>query len=52
MEVGGPAVVDALGVMLLGEAIGISLLRDQAHLYNENYTGFTFTKFDGTQITV
>ncbi len=38
--------------MLLGEAVAISLLRDQAHLYNENYTGFTFTKFDGTRITV
>jgi membrane-associated phospholipid phosphatase len=38
--------------MLLGEAVAISLLRDQAHLYNENYTGFTFTRFDGTTITV
>jgi membrane-associated phospholipid phosphatase len=38
--------------MLLGEAVAISLLRDQAQLYNENYTGFTFTKFDGTKITV
>ena len=35
--------------MLLGEAVAINLLRDQAHLYNENYTGFTFTKFDGNQ---
>ena len=40
--------------MLLGEAIAIaiSLLRDQAHLYNENYTGFTFTSFSGNQVTV
>lgn len=38
--------------MLMGEAVAINLLRDQAHLYNENYTGFTFTKFDGTKITV
>jgi membrane-associated phospholipid phosphatase len=38
--------------MLLGETVAINLLRDQAHLYNENYTGFTFTKFDGTRITV
>ena len=38
--------------MLLGEAVAISLLRDQAHLYNENYTGFTFTSFDGTTVTV
>ena len=38
--------------MNLGEAVAINLLRDQAHLYNENYTGFSFTKFDGTPITV
>jgi membrane-associated phospholipid phosphatase len=38
--------------MLLGEAVAISLLRDQAHLYNENYTGFTFTSFSGNQVTV
>lgn len=38
--------------MLLGEAVAVSLLRDQGHLYNESYTGFTFTKFDGTKITV
>jgi membrane-associated phospholipid phosphatase len=38
--------------MLLGEAVAISLLRDQAHLYNENYTGFTFTGFNGNTITV
>ena len=38
--------------MLLGEAVAISLLRDQAHLYNENYTGFTFTTFSGNKVTV
>jgi membrane-associated phospholipid phosphatase len=39
--------------MLLGEQVAINLLQDQAHLYNENYTGFTFTKFDGvTKVTV
>lgn len=38
--------------MLLGEKVAINLLQDQAHLYNENYTGFSFTKFDGTKITV
>ena len=26
--------------------------KDQAHLYNENYTGFTFTGFNGNTITV
>jgi len=43
---------DILQGMLLGEAVAISLLRDQAHLYNENYTGFTITKFDGSKVTV
>jgi len=38
--------------MLLGEAVAISLLRDQAHLYNENYTGVTFTSFNGNKVTV
>jgi hypothetical protein len=38
--------------MLLGERVAISLLTDQGHLYNENYQGFTFTKFDGTKITM
>ena len=43
---------DIQQAMLLGEAVAISLLRDQAHLYNENYTGFTFTSFNGQTITV
>jgi membrane-associated phospholipid phosphatase len=43
---------DVQQAMLLGEAVAISLLRDQAHLYNENYTGFTFTSFNGETVTV
>jgi hypothetical protein len=38
--------------LLLGEAIAISVLRDQRRTYNESFQGFTFTKFDGTKITV
>ncbi len=38
--------------LLLGEAIAISVLRDQRSCYNERFEGFTFTKFDGTTITV
>lgn len=38
--------------LLLGEEICISVLRDRKPLYNENFAGFTFTKFDGTVITV
>jgi hypothetical protein len=36
----------------LGEAVAISILRDQRLCYNESFEGFTFTKFDGTKITV
>jgi membrane-associated phospholipid phosphatase len=43
---------DIVQGMLLGERVAISLLQDQGHLYNENYQGFTFTKFDGTTITI
>jgi hypothetical protein len=38
--------------LILGEALAISVLRDQAATYSENYQGFTFTKFDGTTETV
>jgi len=38
--------------MLLGEAVTISILRDQKRCYNESFGGFSFTKFDGTVITV
>jgi membrane-associated phospholipid phosphatase len=38
--------------LLLGEAVAISVLRDSRKMYNENFNGFTFTKFDGTPITV
>jgi membrane-associated phospholipid phosphatase len=43
---------DAEQGMRLGEAVAISLLRDQSNLYNEDYRGFTFTKFNGEKITV
>jgi membrane-associated phospholipid phosphatase len=43
---------DHTEALLLGEAIAISILRDQRATYNENFQGFTFTKFDGTKITV
>jgi hypothetical protein len=43
---------DATQAMLLGEAVAIRILRDQRSCYNEAFGGFTFTKFDGTRITV
>jgi|SRR5579872_3265098 len=36
----------------LGEAIAISILQDTATLYNEVFPGFSFTKYDGTPITI
>ncbi len=36
----------------LGEEVALSVLRDQRGTYNEDFGGFTFTRFDGTQITV
>ena len=35
----------------LGEAIAISMLNDMAHNWNENFEGFSFTKFNGKRIT-
>lgn len=43
---------DALQALLLGEAVAISIMRDQRRTFNEPFDGFTFTKFDGTKITV
>jgi hypothetical protein len=36
----------------LGEQVCISVLRDQSLTFNEKFAGFTFQKFDGSQITV
>ncbi len=38
--------------LTLGEAIAISVLRDQRPCYNETFQGLTFTKFDGTVVRV
>jgi hypothetical protein len=38
--------------LLLGEKVAISALRDQKLTYNEEFEGFSFTRFDGTRITV
>ena len=43
---------DAEQALLLGEKMTISILRDQRRTYNEPFDGFTFTKFNGTSITV
>lgn len=43
---------DGTESLKLGEAVAISVLRDQRRTYNESFQGFTFTRFDGTVITV
>jgi len=43
---------DATESLKLGEAISISILRDQKLSYNEGFNGFSLTKFDGTTIVV
>jgi hypothetical protein len=43
---------DATQALLLGERVAISILRDQRRTFNEHFDGFTFTRFDGTTITV
>jgi hypothetical protein len=43
---------DGTESMLLGEALAISVLKDQRLSYNEVFNGFSLTKFDGSTITV
>lgn len=38
--------------MKLGEAVAIGILHDYKKTYNEDFSGFSFTKFDGTTITI
>jgi hypothetical protein len=35
----------------LGEAVAISMLKDMAHNWHEDFAGFSFTKFNGQRIT-
>lgn len=43
---------DATESLLLGEQVAISILRDHGPCFNEDFGGYTFTRFDGTQTTV
>ena len=38
--------------MKLGEAVAIGLLQDYRNTYNEEFDGFSFTKFDGTRVII
>ena len=43
---------DATEALRMGEAVAIRLLREFKSCYNEEFAGFTLTKFDGTLITI
>jgi hypothetical protein len=43
---------DAAESNLLGELATISMLKDMRQTFSEPFTGFTFTKFDGTSVTI
>ena len=43
---------DATESLKLGEQVAIGILRDQKETYNEQFSGFTLVKFDGTQIVI
>jgi membrane-associated phospholipid phosphatase len=43
---------DGIEGIKLGEALAISTLRDYRSTFNENFAGFSLTKFDGTSIIV
>lgn len=42
---------DMLG-LYLGESVAIGILEDYRNTYNENFTGFSFTKFDGATVKI
>ena len=43
---------DAREGILLGEQVAIRLMQDLKPLYNEPFSGFTLTKFDGTTVVI
>jgi membrane-associated phospholipid phosphatase len=43
---------DGIEGLKLGEAVAISILTDRRKCYNEDFAGYSLTKFDGTTITV
>jgi hypothetical protein len=43
---------DATESLKLGEEVAIRYLTDEKACFNENFTGFSITKFDGTTVTI
>jgi len=43
---------DGIGGLKLGEAVAIGILQDYRNTYNEDFSGFSLTKFDGTVVHI
>jgi hypothetical protein len=43
---------DGMEGLKLGEAVAIGILQDYRNTYNEDFFGFSFTKFDGTTVLI
>jgi hypothetical protein len=43
---------DGTEALKLGEAVGLSILRDLATVYHEDFSGFALTRFDGRAVTI
>ena len=43
---------DGVEGLNLGEAVALSMLRDLATIYHEEFPGFSLTRFDGTRVTI
>ena len=43
---------DAAASMAIGEEVAIGMLRDERATYREDFEGFSFTRFDGSRVTV
>jgi len=43
---------DASASMALGEEVAIGMLRDERTTLRESFDGFSFTRFDGSRVTI
>jgi hypothetical protein len=43
---------DGTEALKMGEAVALSILRDLATVYHEDFLGFTLTRFDGRTVTI
>jgi hypothetical protein len=43
---------DGSASLALAEEVAISMLREEKATYREMFDGFSFTRFDGTRVTI